>query len=66
MILEPNCSKRGCAHFLGVKQPKDSEFGEVAYCHAFPNGIPDEIAYGDNLHTTVQKGQVGAFVFEVS
>ena len=52
MIAEPKCFSRNCRHFLGVNKPvPDADIGERPNCLAFPKGIPDEIAYGDNLHT---------------
>lgn len=59
MIAEPNCSKRRCKYFLGVKQPDGTELTEVVYCSAFPDGIPIEIAYGDNPHTEPYEGDNG-------
>lgn len=55
-VREPRCSERECKHFLGVFQ-KDGQY--VPYCSAFPDGIPDEIAYGDNLHTKHFPGDHG-------
>ena len=53
----PNCFKRKCRHFI---VPSDEEFfPSKAVCRAFPNGIPDEIAFGDNLHTTPYPGDHG-------
>jgi len=63
MLLEPKCWTRHCTHFTGVIQPDGSEESEVNACEAFPNGIPDEIAYGDDLHLDVKPNQVGEFVF---
>lgn len=45
----PRCWERGCKHFIGVDQPDGPELSERVVCTAFPNGIPDEIAYGENL-----------------
>jgi hypothetical protein len=59
MIPEPYCSKRECKHYLGVKWLGEEEWTEVVVCKAFPKGIPDEIAYGDNLHTEPFKGDNG-------
>jgi hypothetical protein len=59
MILEPNCNKRDCAHFIGVSQPDGTEMTECVICKAFPDGIPDEIAYGDNKHTAPYDGDHG-------
>ena len=50
MILEPRCSERSCKHYLGIIQPDNTEMTETCNCNAFPEGIPEEIAYGDNLH----------------
>lgn len=59
MLTEPNCSKRGCLHFRGVSQPDGTEMTERVVCDAFPDGIPDEIAYGDNLHLKPFPGDHG-------
>ena len=50
MMPEPRCFTRKCKHYTGVKQDKDGEVNERQVCVAFPDGIPDEIAYGDELH----------------
>ena len=52
MIGTPKCYTRECRHFIGVRQPEGDgvEIGEYVYCAAFPEGIPDDIAYGDNKH----------------
>jgi len=59
MMTEPNCSKRNCVHFQGGAQPDGTEIMERVVCSAFPNGIPDEIAYGNNLHTGPYPGDNG-------
>jgi hypothetical protein len=64
MIYEPKCFGRKCKHFLGVIQPDETEESEVVNCEAFPNGIPDEIAYGDNLHTEPLPEQSNDIVYE--
>lgn len=53
-LIEPECSKRNCLHFIGA----DDKGGKVI-CKAFPKGIPSEIAYGDNLHTKPFPGDRG-------
>ncbi len=63
MLLEPNCSKRKCKHYLGVKSDGD-EMTERVYCKAFPDRIPNEIAYGDNLHAKPLIGQDNDIVYE--
>jgi len=57
MLAEPNCSIRGCVHFLGVTG--DEEIDQVPYCEAFPDGIPDSIAYGTDLHLLPTEGDQG-------
>jgi len=66
MIAEPNCSLRNCRHLTGATNTKD-ERGQRPACHAFPDGIPDDIAYGDNPHTSIDDRQPpgNRFVFEV-
>jgi hypothetical protein len=59
VIDEPRCSLRQCKHLIGVYWPNDSELGERPGCAAFPKGIPDEIAYGDNLHLEPFPGDHG-------
>lgn len=50
MLNTPNCFKRKCIWFGGVKQPDGTELTEHLYCEAFPKGIPDNIAYGNHKH----------------
>jgi hypothetical protein len=64
MLREPNCSKRQCKHYQGIIQPDDTEQSEVNYCSAFPNGIPQEIAYGENKHLIPLQGQANDIVYE--
>ena len=59
MMAEPRCSERGCAHYVGVDQPNGTEATERVVCEAFPEGIPDEIAYGDNPHASPYPGDHG-------
>lgn len=63
-LLEPNCYKRQCKHYLGVKQPDGTEFTEVNYCSAFPDGIPEDIAYGSNKHLVPYPDQENQIVYE--
>jgi hypothetical protein len=65
MLAEPRCFTRGCRHFLGVRQePSETELDERAFCSAFPDGIPADIAYGYNAHTAVDERQDGTDVYE--
>lgn len=58
MLARPQCHIRQCKHFVGAKNDGD-ETTERVVCHAFPDGIPDEIAYGDNLHLKPFPGDNG-------
>lgn len=64
MLEEPRCSERLCRHFQGVLQPDGTEEFETVVCPAYPRGIPDRIAYGDELHLTIQSDQKGDIVYE--
>ncbi len=57
MLMEPQCSIRKCKHFQGVSD--DDEPNQVPTCAAFPKGIPDEIAYGNNKHLKPYPGDGG-------
>jgi len=59
MIEEPRCWSRRCKHFVGIKQDAGDELSERCVCKAFPDGIPEGIAYGDNLHTKPYPGDGG-------
>ena len=59
MIQEPNCFTRGCVHFTGIAQPDETEMTERPVCESFPEGIPKEVAYGNNLHTSPFPGDNG-------
>lgn len=64
MIQVPKCFKRGCIHYIGILQPNDDESIELPYCTAFPEGIPDQIAYGSDKHIKPRKDQGNEIVFE--
>jgi len=64
MIKEPNCYKRKCRFYLGITQPDGSELTERPYCAAYPDGIPDDIAYGKDKHLKVRNDQDNDIVFE--
>ena len=57
VVAEPRCNQRMCRFFTGVKG--DDEEDQRVVCEAFPDGIPDDIAYGDNLHTEPVDGDNG-------
>ena len=59
MIQEPRCFTRRCKHFQGVEELGEGEETQVCVCAAFPKGIPDVIAFGDNLHLTPFPGDNG-------
>ncbi len=64
MLAEPHCLFRGCLHLQGILQatPGD-EATDVPYCTAFPEGIPSDISYGDNLHRTRDTRRENDIVF---
>jgi hypothetical protein len=64
MIFIPKCKIRNCKNFLGAVQPDGTELTERVICKAYPKGIPDDIAYGDNLHLEVRPDQENEIVFE--
>jgi hypothetical protein len=59
MLLTPKCMTRGCVHFQGVKVDDNAETNERPVCRAFPDGIPVEISYGENLHLEPVEGDHG-------
>ena len=61
MITVPICYFRDCVHYIGAKNDSEpfDESKEYCFCKAFPNGIPDDIAYGDNLHEKPVEGDKG-------
>ena len=66
MIKEPNCYKRKCRHFIGAKYVDEKvSTAAMPICKAFPDdGIPFEIAYGDNKHTKLHPDQTNNILFE--
>jgi len=49
---------------LGAYRKTEDASNPTLYCAAFPNGIPDEIAYGDNTHSKKLPDQINNIVFE--
>ena len=64
MIIAPKCYERGCKHYIGIKQPDGTELSERPVCKAYPNGIPEDISYGDNKHLKVRDDQKNDIVYE--
>lgn len=64
MITEPNCRKRNYVHYIGIINDDGDETTERPACEAFRNGIPDEIAYGDNKHLKKHPDQDNDIVYE--
>ena len=64
MLHESKCYSRKCRYYQGILQPDDTEQTEVVYCSAFPEGIPQEIAYGSNKHLEPCCGQENEVVYE--
>jgi hypothetical protein len=54
MLAEPKCWT-----VLGVDQPDGTELTERVVCRGFPNGIPGELAYRENPHTSPFPGDHG-------
>jgi len=61
MITVPACYFRDCKNYIGAVNNSDpfDESKEFCACEAFPDGIPDDIAYGDNLHEKPVEGDHG-------
>lgn len=63
LLLRCNCQERKCKHFIGELFDNQNDL-MLDLCNAFPSGIPDEIAYGDELHIQPLAGQENNIVFE--
>jgi hypothetical protein len=57
MMVEPVCHKRRCKHLLGTVGDEDN--GQRIVCTAFPDGIPDDIVRGQDLHMEPREGDHG-------
>jgi hypothetical protein len=61
-LYSPSCYTRKCKHYQGVVA--EDMLHQYNYCEAFPNGIPYEIAYGDNVHDVPLSDQGNDIVYE--
>lgn len=64
MIPTPNCYLRKCKHYIGVDQPDGTESTERVVCSAYPEGIPLDIAQGDDPHYDVRADQNNNIIYE--
>ncbi len=64
LIKAPRCFQRHCKHYQGIAPPDGIELTGRPVCKAYPNGIPDEIAYGNDLHHTVRDDQDNDITFK--
>lgn len=64
MLMNFRCFERKCIHFLRIEQRDGTEESEQVVCKAFPDGIPDEIAFGNNLHKEKYPGQKNDYLYE--
>lgn len=66
MLDPPKCYIRQCKHLGGVKYLGQDlgEETEVIFCDAFPEGIPEDIAYGGNKHKKPTPDQGNDIVYE--
>ena len=68
MLAPCKCYERQCKWYVGIIQPDGTEMTETNMCgaFAFPDGIPNEIAYGDDKHNIPLKKQAKPYVYEKS
>jgi len=59
MLPPSECQKRNCKHLGGFINEGEEEGMERVVCKAFPKGIPDEIAFGNNKHLKPFPGDNG-------
>ena len=64
MLMTSKCYERQCKYYIGIIQPDGTEMTETNMCGAFPDGIPEDIAYGDDKHDGVRKGQAKPYTYE--
>lgn len=63
MIETTNCFNRGCKNYTGIKN-NGLEKSERAVCKAYPDEIPERIAYGDDKHLIKADDQKNNIIFE--
>jgi hypothetical protein len=74
MLKVAKCYERQCKHYQGVQDIEleedipeeflDGDIGQEHVCAAFPNGIPYNISYGNDLHMKVHPDQDNKIVYE--
>ena len=64
MLAEPKCWTRKCKFYLGVIQPDGTEMTETNACKAYPDGIPFDIAYGDDEHLKKRTDQTNNITYK--
>lgn len=64
MIGPAACFTRNCMFYKGVEKPDGTEQSEQHVCHAYLNGIPENIIAGTDLHLEVRDDQDNDIVFE--
>ena len=62
-MREPKCWTRDCVHWIGIKKDGEDESTERPCCEAYPDGIPAEIAYGNDKHLKLLGDEVKELVF---
>ncbi len=64
-INVPKCSERKCTNYIGMRELVEGDESSHKYiCVAFIFEIPDEIAYGDELHVNPLWKQHNDIVYE--
>lgn len=66
MVLDCNCFFSECIHYKGIKRLTEQEESEVHFCLAFPDGIPDGIAFENEKHLEPIKNQGNNIVYSNS
>lgn len=64
MIEAPVCYDRQCKHYRGIIQPDGTEMSERPACDAYPEGIPEDIQEGKDLHLKVRPDQDNSITYE--